>query len=76
MDDLPLMPAMKIIDYLSIEDVLNLKLLNKWFYKIINGNVRIKELVISSHDRVPYNTRWFYTYDLINLENLVRYDLV
>ena len=29
MEGLPLIPAMKIIDYLSIKDVLNLKLVNK-----------------------------------------------
>ena len=74
MDDLSLIPAMKIIDYLSIEDILNLKLVNKWFYHIINGNVRIKDLVISSHHYVPYNTRWFYTCDLISLQHLIKYD--
>ena len=74
MDDLPLIPAKKIIDYLLIEDVLNLKLVNKWFYQFINGNVRIKDLVMTTHDLSP-NRRWFYTYDLINLQNLLEYDL-
>ena len=75
MNDLPLIPAMKIIDYLSFEDVLNLKLVNKWFYGIINENVKIKELVISTNYDLPPNRRWFYSYDLINLQNLIKYDL-
>ena len=74
MNDLPLIPAMKIIDYLSIKDIMNLKLVNKWFYGIINGNVRIKELVITTYGSQP-NRRCFYTYDLINLQNLFEYDL-
>ena len=73
MEDLPLIPVMKMIDYLSIEDFMNLQVVNKWFYQIINGNVRIKELVITTHGSQP-NRRWFYTYDLINLQKLVRYD--
>ena len=74
MDDLPLVPAMRIIDYLSIDDILNLKLLNKWFYRIINGNVRIKDLVLSNCDDLPYNRRWFYTYDLVSLQRLMKRD--
>ena len=74
MEDLSLVPAMKIIDNLSIEDVLNLKLVNKWFCKIINANVRIKHLVISTHDHVPYNRRWFYTCNLISPQHLIKYD--
>ena len=74
MDDLPLLPTLEIFDYLSIDEILNLKLVNKWFYQIINENVRIKELVISTHDYVPYNTRWFYTCDLISLQHLIKYD--
>ena len=71
MEDLPLIPAMKIIDYLSIENVLNLKLVNKWFYQFINENLRIKELVISTrYDHSQTKKRWFYTYDLVNLQNL------
>ena len=31
MEDLALVPAMKVINYLSIEDILKLKLVNKWF---------------------------------------------
>ena len=75
MNDLPLVPTLKIFNYLSINDILNLKLVNKWFYQFINGNVRIKDLVLSNGDSVPYNTIWFYTYDLINLQNLVKYNL-
>ena len=74
MDNLPLIPAMKITDYLSIKDILNLRMVNKWFYQIINENVKIKELVISTHVDSPYNRRWFYTYDLISPQNLIKYD--
>ena len=74
MEDLPLVPAMKIIGYLSIEDVLNLKLVNKWFNQIINGNVRINDLVLSNYDELPYHKIWFYTCDLISLKNLIKYD--
>ena len=70
MEDLPLVPAMKIFDYLSFKDIMNMKLVSKWFYQIINENVRIKELVISNHHYVPCNRRWFYTCDLISLQNL------
>ena len=73
MEDLPQIPVMKIIDYLSIEDILNLKLVNKWFYQIINENVRINDLVISTQDDLPYNRRWFYTCDLINLKDSIKY---
>ena len=72
MEDLSLVPAMKIIDYLSIEDILNLKLVNKRFYQIINGNVRIKDLVLASDYDLPCNRRWFYTCDLTNLQNLIK----
>ena len=71
MDDLPLVPAMKIIDYLTIKDIVNLKLVNKWFNQFINENVRIKDLVIRTHSS-PLN-RWFHTYDLINLQNFIKY---
>ena len=74
MDDLPLIPTLNIINYLSIKDILNLKLVNKWFYQFINENVRIKELVIAPHDCAPYHRRWFYTCDLISLQNLIKYD--
>ena len=76
MEDLPLVPTMKIIDYLSIEDVLNLRMVNKWFNQFINENVEIKDLVITPHDHLPANRRWFYTYDLISLQNLFKHDLV
>ena len=75
MDDLPLIPVMKIIDYLLIEEILNLKLVNKWFYQFINKNLKIKHLVILNYDDLPNVKRWFYTYDLINLQNLFEYDL-
>ena len=76
MDHLPLIPAMKMIDYLSIEDVLNLKLVNKWFYQFINGNVRIQHLVLSTgHYDFPPNKRWFYTYELISIQNVIKYVL-
>ena len=71
MEYLTLVPAMKVIDYLSIEDILNLKLVNKWFYRIISWNLRIKKLVISTID-LPYNTRWFYTYDQISLQHFIK----
>ena len=75
MEDLPLIPAMMIIDYLSIKDVLNLKLVNKWFYQIINKNVRIKDLVITDYNHLPYtNRKWLYTCDLISLQNLIKYE--
>ena len=75
MKGLPLVPAIKIIDYLSIEDVLNMKLVNKWFYRIINENVRIKDLVISNNGHVPYNRIFFYTWHPINLQHLIEYDI-
>ena len=74
MDDLPLIPAMKIFNCLSIEDILNMKLVNKWFHQIINENVKIKDLVVSAHDYLPCNRRWFYTWDLIKPQNLVKYN--
>ena len=72
MEDLPLIPTMKIIDYLLNKDILNLKLVNKWFYQLINENVRIKNLVIS--DYLPCNRRWFYNCDLINPQDSIKYD--
>ena len=72
MDDLPLVPAIKIIDYLSTEDILNLKLVNKWFYQIINENVKIKDLVISDQNDLPYNRICFYTCDQIRLQHLIK----
>ena len=71
MEDLPLVPAMKIIGYLSIEEISKLKLVNKWFYQLINENVKIENLVISTYDDLPYNRRWFYTYDLVSLQQLI-----
>ena len=75
MEDILLVPEMKIIDYLSIEDILNLKLVNKRFYQCINENVSIKDLALTSDYDLLYSRRWFYTYDLINLQNLIKYVL-
>ena len=53
-----------------------MKLVNKKFHQIINGNVRIKDLVISDCGHLPCNRRWFYTYDLISLRHLIKYEFV
>ena len=75
MEVLPLVPAIKIIDYLSIEDILNLKLVNKWFNQFINDNVKIEHLVLSNNGHVPYNRIFFYTWHPINLQHLIEYDM-
>ena len=75
MEGLPLVPAIKIIDYLSIEDILNLKLVNKWFNQFINDNVKIEHLVLSNNGHVPYNRIFFYTWHPINLQHLIEYDM-
>ena len=48
-------------------------LFNKKFYSTFLDYVRIKdELIVSDCDYSPLNRRWFYTYESINLKNLIR----
>ena len=64
-----------ILNQLSLDDILNCKLVNKQFYSIIVNHVRIKdELVVSDCDYLPLNRRWFYTYHFISLYNLIKFE--
>ena len=40
--------------------------------RIIDENVKIRNLLVSTCDDLPYNQRWFYTDDLINRQQIMK----
>ena len=73
MNELPVEILSILLNQLDLYSILNCKLVNKEFYSTILNYVRIKdELIISNNKYLPLNKRWFFTYQPINLRNLIR----